>query len=142
MTTSYQKLLSANDTGETGAHQAGICVPKDDKLLSFFPHLDPGTFNPDGWLVCEDNSGELWKMRYIYYNGKLHGRNSRNEYRITHTTKFMGKWKARSGDFMVFSSTSEAGRYRISVEAPRLSGRVQDAPDQGVIVLRGWSRVH
>jgi len=33
----YAKLLSANDTGETGGHQAGILVPKSDaELLAFF----------------------------------------------------------------------------------------------------------
>jgi hypothetical protein len=139
----YQKLLSANDTGETGTHQAGICVPKeDDKLLLFFPRLDPRDFNPDAWIVCEDNLGERWKMRYIYYNGKLHSRNSRNEYRITHITKFLRKWKARSGDYMVLSSTGEAGRYRIEVKSSEHLLRVREDPPHGVIVLRGWSRVY
>jgi len=143
MNTSYQKLLTANDAGETGTHQAGICVPKqDEKLVSFFPFLDPGKFNPDAWLVCEDKSGEHWKMRYIYYNGKLHGKNTRNEYRITHTTKFFRNWNARSGDYVIFTSTGELGRYKIEVKATEFSWRVKEAPKPGVIVLRGWSRVH
>lgn len=143
MTKSYQKLLSANDTGETGTHQAGICVPKEnDKLLSFFPRLDPEKFNPDSWFVCEDNSGEHWKMRYVYYNGKLHGRNSRNEYRITHTTKFLRKWKARSGDYMVFSSTGKVGHYLIEIRSPEPVLRLEEEPASDVIVLRGWSRVY
>jgi hypothetical protein len=37
----YEKQLTANDTGETGAHQAGIHIPKSQKdLLSFLPPLD------------------------------------------------------------------------------------------------------
>ena len=36
---SITKVLSANDTGETGGHQAGILVPKEERLLSFFPAL-------------------------------------------------------------------------------------------------------
>jgi hypothetical protein len=143
MTISYQKLLSANDAGETGSHQAGICVPKEDeKLLSFFPRLNPENFNPDVWLECRDKSGEQWKMRYVYYNGKLHGRNSRNEYRITHTTKFLRKWNGRSGDYMVFSSTNKPGNYEIELKAKEPLCITHENPSSGVIVLRGWSRVH
>lgn len=40
------KLLSANDAGETGGHQAGILIPKDQKVLSFFPDLDRKILNP------------------------------------------------------------------------------------------------
>ena len=37
---SISKILSANDTGETGGHQAGILVPKQEEILSFFPPLE------------------------------------------------------------------------------------------------------
>ena len=33
------KTLSLNDSGETGGHQAGICVPKGGDILRFFPDL-------------------------------------------------------------------------------------------------------
>ena len=33
------KTLSLNDSGETGGHQAGICVPKGGDVLIFFPDL-------------------------------------------------------------------------------------------------------
>lgn len=35
-----RKTLSANDVGATGAHQAGILIPKNPKILAFFPSLD------------------------------------------------------------------------------------------------------
>lgn len=142
MITTYQKVLSPNDTGETDSHQAGICVPKSDRqLLDFFPALDATTYNPDTWLFCIDDSGEIWKMRYVFYNGKLLGRNSRNEYRITHTSKYLKKWKAGSGDRLVFRDTSRPGHYRISVVPDRLTAGVREDPDSNVIVLKGWSRV-
>jgi len=34
-----KKVLSANDSGETGGHQAGILIPKNQDILSFFPVL-------------------------------------------------------------------------------------------------------
>lgn len=143
MKTSYQKLLTPNDTGETRGHQAGILVPKaDEKLLSFFPRLDPDVFNPDAWLTCQDDSGHVWKMRYIYYNGKLLGRSSRNEYRITHTTKFFKKWRARSGNYMFFTATPKPGHYKIGIKSVEPSEAVSKASEPGVIVLRGWTRAH
>ena len=37
--TSYvvEKILSANDCGLTGGHQAGALIPKEDRILGFFP---------------------------------------------------------------------------------------------------------
>ena len=83
------KLLSANDTGETGGHQAGICVPKRQEILSFFPTLDSRTKNPRMTIVFHCmNSGEKWTFNYIYYNNKFFG-GTRNEYRLTGMTKSM-----------------------------------------------------
>ncbi|WP_221029319.1 EcoRII N-terminal effector-binding domain-containing protein [Actomonas aquatica] len=142
MTTSYRKRLTANDTGETGGHQAGICVPRDDDaLLSFFPTLDPAVFNPDAWLLCEDDSGVEWRMRYIYYNGRLHGRNTRNEYRITHMTKYLRRWGAKVGDSIVFTNKSTPFHYGIRLEREADSMSAEEDPLPGLIILRGWKRV-
>ncbi len=43
--TRITKVLSANDTGETGGHQAGMLVPKEGRILAFFPSLDPSEKN-------------------------------------------------------------------------------------------------
>ena len=46
------KELSANDTGHTGGHQAGILIPKNSRILSFFPKLGTESKNPRHYLVC------------------------------------------------------------------------------------------
>jgi hypothetical protein len=138
---SYRKKLTANDIGLTGGHQAGICIPrKNEALLSFFPTLDAETINPEVWLYCEDESGKTWRMRYIYYNGKLHANSTRNEYRITYMTKLFRQWNAKEGDTIVFTATDQARYYKIKLERsnPDLAN---DVGIPGLIVLRGWSKV-
>lgn len=139
----FAKLLSANDIGATGSHQAGICVPKaDPDLLAFFPLLDPAQLNPDRWLLCEDETGTEWSLRYIYYNNRLHGRGTRNEYRITHLTKFLRRGGARAGDYLRFTATDDPLRYRIAIERGA-DGSAEDASGiPSVIRLSGWRRVH
>jgi len=95
------KVLSTNDTGENYSHQAGILVPKDKDILSFFPHLGIETKNPRTVLIFEDISGEQWKFNFIYYNGKLFG-GTRNEYRLTGMTKFIKSNNLRAGDKITF----------------------------------------
>ena len=59
----YEKLLTANDTGETGGHQAGIHIPKSQSdLIRFLPALKPDVKNPDAWLNCIDDSGVEWSL--------------------------------------------------------------------------------
>lgn len=139
---SFAKLLSANDVGLTGGHQAGILVPKGaPELLAFFPPLDPALPNPDAWISAQDGEGNRWSLRYIYYNNRLHGTGTRNEYRITHLTKCLRGMDARPGDQLVFSSTLEPGHYFLRLE--RAEPREEDAPvPGGVIRLSGWRRVH
>lgn len=137
----YAKLLSANDTGETGGHQAGILVPKTDaELLAFFPYLDPEVKNPDAWIWCEDEFGKKWKLRYVYYNNKLHvAGGTRNEYRITWMTEYLRLNSAKSGDSVIFKATNEPDEYKIRLVKPteqKFQGATQ------VIKLAGWRRVH
>ena len=72
------KVLSANDTGETGGHQAGILIPKTSRVVAFFPRLDPSEYNPRCHLFFEDAAAERWEFAFIYYNNSLHGRGTRN----------------------------------------------------------------
>jgi len=83
--TAFQKALSANDVGATGAHQAGILIPKTNReLLAFLPSLDATTKNPSAWIDCIDEGGTVRRFRYVYYNNALHDLGgTRNEYRIT-----------------------------------------------------------
>lgn len=135
----YEKPLTANDTGETGGHQAGIHIPKSQtELTQFLPMLDPATKNPDAWLEMTDDSGSVWKFRYVYYNNKLHDQNgTRDEYRITHMTSFFRAVGASAGDILVLSGTAGSRHYNISVR------RQSDAKVKSSrVYLRGWRRVH
>jgi len=133
----FSKILSANDTGLTGGHQAGILVPKGDReLLAFFPALDPSLVNPDTWLDVTDQDGELRRLRWVHYNKKLHGTGTRNEYRITYLTRYLSA--AHPGDALVFSGAPGSGRYRIRLDR----AAVAEAGPPGVIALSGWRRGH
>ena len=93
------KVLSANDTGETGGHQAGICVPRGSDVLAFFPDLGNSVKNPRASMVFVDDWGQRWNFNFIYYNNKFHSPNgTRNEYRLTGLTRFFRENGLRSGD--------------------------------------------
>ena len=146
MSDTYAKVLSKNDIGETGGHQAGITVPKKDAdLLSFFPFLNPEEFNPDAWLSCIDQDGDEWEMRYVYYNGKTFSpkKSTRNEYRITHMTKFFSKWGAKTGDVVMFTKKSKENSFQISMKSENDSfGKNYISENNQPIVLRGWAKVY
>lgn len=57
---SISKKLSANDIGANGSHQAGILVPKDREILSFFPDLGCFEKNPRAVIEFADASGKTW----------------------------------------------------------------------------------
>lgn len=139
---SYEKELTANDTGETGAHQAGIHIPKSQKdLLAFLPPLDPQFKNPDAWLEMRDDAGEVWRFRYIHYNNSLHDEGgTRDEFRITHMTGFFRAAGAVAGDTLVVSGEPGTWQYTIAV---RKAGEVtsSDATAPVRIRFRGWQRI-
>ena len=108
---SISKLLSANDTGETGGHQAGILVPKRPELLGFFPRLDPEQYNPRVHLHFTDGSGDRWQFAFIYYNNRFFG-GTRNEYRLTRMTKYIRASGLVTGD-VVELSRDDADEYRV-----------------------------
>lgn len=106
------KVLSANDTGETGGHQAGILVPKEERLLSFFPRLDSGQYNPRCHLKFVDDGGTFWEFAFIYYNNSLFD-GTRNEYRLTRMTKYIRQANLVAGDEIILLRDDD-DRYRIS----------------------------
>lgn len=126
------KLLSANDTGETGGHQAGIHVPKDGDLLSFFPTLDPTVLNPRCQLRFLDDGGTFWEFAFIYYNNRFFG-GTRNEYRLTCMTKFIRQAGLVQGDELIL--VYEGGRYRVTFRRAKEG----QGPKSGVLKLgTGW----
>lgn len=135
----YEKPLTANDTGETGGHQAGVHIPKSQTdLLNFLPYLDPGQKNPDAWLEMTDDNGVTWRFRYIYYNNRLHDEGgTRNEYRITHMTGFFRAVGAVAGDTLILTGMPGSSDYSIEVRK-----EVSEPGPPALIRLRGWRRVH
>ncbi|MBR3431340.1 MAG: restriction endonuclease [Clostridia bacterium] len=73
----YCKFLSANDTGVTGGHQAGILVSKTSSSILFDT---PGVkgINKDREIIVRWQNDFTTTSRFIYY-----GQKTRNEYRMT-----------------------------------------------------------
>lgn len=125
------KTLSANDTGETGGHQAGILVPKEESILSFFPGLDASQYNPRCHIMFLDDGGTFWEFAFIYYNNALFD-GTRNEYRLTRMTKYIRQAGLAMGDEVIL--TRDGDRYRISHRQKR-----QATLTKGVLKLgTGW----
>lgn len=142
----FAKTLSANDVGETDAHMGGILVPKGDgELLAFLPKLDPGVLNPSAWIDCSTPDGQILRLRFVYYNNKLHApKGTRNEYRITWLTKFLREAGAKSGDTFQISRESEDGPYRIVVVPAKTEPISQndDGPVRIKLTSSAWRRLH
>jgi hypothetical protein len=73
----FCKFLSANDTGETGGHQAGIYISKPAVPILFNRMFDRGQ-NHEKWVKIKWQDDYETDTRFIYY-----GQKTRNEYRIT-----------------------------------------------------------
>lgn len=72
----FLKLITANDTGATGAHQAGFHLPKNSWRL-FFDSPGIKGYNKDKYITIRWGSFST-ESRAIYY-----GKGTRNEYRLT-----------------------------------------------------------
>jgi hypothetical protein len=144
MKITFRKLLSANDVGLTGGHQGGVLIPKGDtELLKILPYLDPKVKNPDTWITCVDERKKILKFRFVYYNNKYHDINgTRNEYRITHMTKWFKSQIAMDNDELEIGCISGDSKYYIKII--RCLDISNDSPKEGParIVLKGWRRVH
>ncbi len=133
--TIVRKTLSANDLGLTGSHQAGILVPKDKDVLSFFPSLDKTVKNPRASLTLRElGDGARREFNFIYYNGKLFG-GTRNEYRLTCMTAYLRECGARVGDEIVLSRNEDAS-YLIDLARSNSQSFV-DGEDT-IVLSGGW----
>lgn len=116
ITAAVSKVLTPNDVGTTGSHQAGIAVPRQAATLAFFPALDTGLYNPRQQLLFREVGGiDEWPLNFIYYNGKLHGRSTRNEYRLTGLTPYFRRHEAAVGDTLHLCRTL-SGRWTIDID--------------------------
>ena len=123
-----EKVLSANDIGATGAHQAGILVPKSEEILAFFPPLERDAVNPRAVIAFEDNLCQRWNFNFIYYNNYLRG-GTRNEYRLTGMTAYLRESSAQVGDVLVFSIID--GDYYIKIR----KATPQESEEDDVVTL-------
>lgn len=73
----FCKFLSANDTGQTGGHQAGIYISKPSIHILFDEAGIKGE-NKEKWATILWQDSFETQTRFIYY-----GQGTRNEYRIT-----------------------------------------------------------
>ena len=121
---SISKILSSNDTGETGGHQAGMLIPKGGEILEFFPLLDSQEKNPRTTLYFIDEAGTRWKFNFIYYNNRFFG-GTRNEYRLTGMTEYLRQNNLKTGDSIVLSRSEDdilsirAERQKASSSGPK-----------------------
>jgi len=117
-----EKTLSANDTGETGGHQAGILVPKGGGVLPFFPNLNETLKNPRALLDLIDDAGREWTFAFIFYNNRFFG-GTRNEYRLTGMTAFLREFNLKAGDKVILRRESPS-LVRITFKRAREAGKV------------------
>jgi len=116
--TVISKVLSPNDVGETGGHQAGFLIPKSNGALWFFPQLSDSVKNPRCELYFEDEVCHNWKLSFIYYNNKYYG-GTRDEYRLTGLTKYFRQNGLESGDTITLSrNDDEEYQIRYSRSSP------------------------
>lgn len=73
----FCKFLSANDTGLTGGHQAGIYISRPS-IAILFPEPGKKGENKQRWVKIRWQDDFETDTRFIYY-----GKATRNEYRIT-----------------------------------------------------------
>ncbi|QHE51677.1 EcoRII N-terminal effector-binding domain-containing protein [Pontibacillus sp. HMF3514] len=100
------KILSPNDTGETGGHQAGILIPKSNQVINFFPNLGNDKKNPRVKLRFYDDYGDYWDFMFIHYNNKFF-EGTRDEYRLTGMTSFIKQNNLTSGDEIFLSRDND-----------------------------------
>ena len=135
------KTLSKNDTGETGGHQAGLLIPRESRILSFFPVLDSSLYNPRAHLRFEDQAGSRWEFAFIHYNNKLFG-GTRNEYRLTRMTRYIREAGLSVGDEIVLQRDRNGGytiSYRRAIEPEEV--RIEDG--ESVLKLgSGWKIIN
>lgn len=140
--TVISKVLSGNDLGETGSHQAGMVISKKSEVLQFFPDLGCEIKNPRVSLYFIDDFGKEWKLNFIYYNNKFFDVNgTRNEYRLTGMTAYFHENGLKVGDTIILRHL-ENGTDTISYKRA-VSAKIQKSEENGqcrtrIVINTGW----
>ncbi len=113
----YAKRLSGNDTGLTGAHQAGPYVPREFATAALPNIATTRRFNPTIDIPCVVASHDVEKnVKAKYYNSKYfpeHGLKKKyDEFRLTRWTE------------TPFSDAGNTGSLFVLAAAPRCDGLV------------------
>lgn len=116
----FGKILSPNDLGLTGSHQAGLFVPKHCELIRLFPKEALLEENPRLRLrpFCRELDRQVM-CSLIYYNNRLRG-GTRDEFRLTGITWLRNWLFAQPGDVLEFTmenlKLTEVGLAREGIE--------------------------
>jgi hypothetical protein len=99
---SFSKYITANDTGTTGAHQAGFHIPKSVWPVFFNKEGVKGS-NQDKYITIKWQNDFETESRFIYYGAK-----TRNEYRLTRFGKGFPFLKDENiGDLLIICKRSD-----------------------------------
>ena len=141
------KVLSRNDTGETGGHQSGISIPKSVATSSIFPQMTKRILNPRREVTFIDEGGSEWILQYIYYNDKYHGKpknKCHDEFRLTYTQAYIKEHDIKSGDQIWFAIDTEGKRYIGFLrqgQEPIQSFKDEDEEEVVVLKIRSWTSI-
>jgi hypothetical protein len=120
----FVKTLTKTDVGKRGAdgrksNQSGVAVPRSQ--IGAMPELDASQLNPSADFMAIDAEGVRVPLRFIYFNGKTLGVNSRNEYRITGIGEYLRNRNADIGNRLTLTLSGD-GNYRMSLDSEESSG--------------------
>ena len=139
------KVLSRNDTGETGGHQSGISIPKDVAKSSIFPKMSKNILNHRRDVTFIDEEGKEWNLQYIYYNDKYHGKPAEkchDEYRLTCTNSYIREHNIKAGDQIWFAIDDDGRRFMGFLRGGQSPAQTYKEEDGFVILkIRSWTNI-
>ena len=139
------KVLSRNDTGETGGHQSGISLPKAVASSSIFPEMSKSILNPRRELTFIDEGGNAWNLQYIYYNDKYHGKPANkchDEFRLTCTNAYIHDHHIKAGDQIWFAIDDEGKRYLGFIRAgQQIENNYHEKDGFVILKIRSWTSI-
>ena len=139
------KVLSRNDTGETGGHQSGISIPKAVASSSIFPKMSKDILNQRREITFVDEGGKEWNLQYIYYNDKYHGKpvgKCHDEFRLTYTNAYIKEHNIKSGD-QIWFAIDEIGVRHIGFlrEGQDMSSTYKKEDGFVIIKIKSWTNI-
>lgn len=138
------KVLSRNDTGETGGHQSGISIPRAIASSPIFPEMSKNILNQRREINFIDEGGKEWVLQYIYYNDKYHGKpikKCHDEFRLTCTNAYIKEHNIKSGDQIWFAIDEDGVRYIGFLRDGQQPSYYKDEDGVTVIKIKSWTNI-